>query len=205
MKRVYKAGILFPILFFLIGCYSKDIRYLNIRELKPAEAKVLLNAPLVLQHDNYSCGTTSVSMALSFYEERIFHPIDKDNAWEISRTNRRLVRTLGNDVYGFSRLIRFYGYEGELVNRLGLNRLRTLLSNGVLVVMLIQPNPERINTHAVLAHGYDDDKRVLYVRDPANSHTQISYDELDGCWRAFLARPLGYTVNGGFLIYTPDV
>jgi len=200
MKKLF---VLVNIVLACIGfsCTSLDYNQLDVSNLKPATSGLRIKVPYISQNDNYSCGITSIAMALSFYENKIDAPLNKDDAWEISKSDITFALTKGFDLDGFNNLVSFYGYQAVFVNNLGIERLKILLSNGVLVVLLIQPNIESLNTHAVLAVGYNDFTDSLLVEDPAGFKKSYGYKELNNFWMAEIGNPKMYTVNAGFVIY----
>lgn len=200
MKKLSVLGNIF-LAFICISCTSLDYNQLDISSLKPATNGLRLNVPHISQNDNYSCGITSIAMALSFYENKIDAPLDKDIAWKISKSNITFALTKGFDLDGFNNLVSFYGYKATFVNNLGIERLKILLSNGVLVVLLIQPIKGSVNTHAVLAVGYNDFTGSMLVEDPAGFKKAYGYKELNDFWKAEIGNPKMNTVNAGFVIY----
>lgn len=200
MNRLLRA--LFVLLTLLgTGCASSVPSIRDTLILAPPARASRIPVPHIGQKDSYSCGTTAIAMALSYYEKSPDGPIDKDVAWALAGSDIAFARTYGHDIGGFDRLVAHYGYRGELVDGLGLAPLKALLSNGILAVLLIQPEPGRQNTHAVLAIGYDDATETLLVDDPAEVKRFYGYGELKDYWKAFVPNPSRSTKEAAYILY----
>lgn len=183
------------------SCANRSIRLVDFDSLDPPAPAARIQAPHIAQNDSYSCGTTAVAMALSFLEGRTADPIPKDEAWAVSGSDPEFAMTKGHDIDGFLRLTGSFGYRAEFVDRLGLDRLKRLLSNGIPVVLIISPVPGKPYTHAVLAIGYVDGTETLLVEDPAGKKRAFGYGELDAYWKGVVGKPFARTCNAGFIIY----
>jgi hypothetical protein len=189
------------LLSILQACATADFERLDLAGLRPAGPGLRMAVPHITQNDNYSCGTTAIAMAISYYEKRAENPLDQDEVWTRSKSDSNFAMTRGFDIAGFLNVVISYGYKGQFVNHLGLERLKILLSNGYLVVMLIQPNLGSQNTHAVLAVGYNDATGALLVEDPADRKRAFGYLELSDFWKAEIGEPHMLTTEAGFIIY----
>ena len=61
---------------------------------------VKLHVPYIPQNDTKSCATTSVAMAISFYEQLQDVPLDKELVWKISGIDEAIISRAGNDMKG---------------------------------------------------------------------------------------------------------
>lgn len=165
-------------------------------EVNPACVK--LSVAHISQNDMKSCATTSVAMAISYYEG-LKIPLDKETVWKISGTEETCVYQYGNDMEGLKRIADFYGYQSEYVENMDISEIEDLLSKGILVML----NVENANfTHAILAIGYDHHQKRLFINDPADrQNTAIKYSDLETHWSAHLSSPRGKSFRSGFLIY----
>jgi hypothetical protein len=191
--------------FALTFCVSNGIRKIPMDPSFQIPPRYLIPVPHISQNDTYSCGTTSIAMAISYYEGMIDNPLSKDLAWEISGSDIDFAHTWGHDIRGFQKLTLHYGYASEFANLLSLADLKYLISHGIPVVLIIHPILGRIQTHAVLACGYNDDQGLLYVEDPADGRKGFYYSELYDYWSANIGNPLFISVRAGFIIYPKEV
>jgi len=125
------AGLLVLTVTLVTCCScSKNARFLA--EVNPSNVpKVVVHDVVrIPQNDNYSCATTSLAMAITFYEGRKGNPIDKDTAWAISGSDIQTIRTQGNDMYGLERLANHYGYFGEFMSNLTIPQVKTTTRGG---------------------------------------------------------------------------
>jgi hypothetical protein len=184
------------------GCASHSLKGIRIdpADLESLPASIRHDVPFIPQNDNYSCATTSLAMAISYYEDGTI-AIDKDAAWQISGTDRETVRKMGNDMAGLERLATHFGYESEYGNRLSMSTLEVLLSQNALIVLNIRAYRTGRQTHAVLATGYDHTRETLYINDPGDSPKEMSYADLEARWSAYLSNPRGMSRRSGFVIY----
>jgi len=200
ISRVLIALTLNSIVMFT-GCMTNKIVGMEIKPNLVLPEKYSMAVPHISQNDNYSCATTSVAMALSSYQSLFIRPLDKEESWIISKSNKFQIRTFGNDARALIRLIQYYGFSGEAVNHIGIYNLKYLLSKGILVVLFIRPNPNKFETHAVLAIGYSDSEQKIFIEDPSNYFSDFSYKDINYYWNAFLSNPIGMTEQAGLIIY----
>lgn len=205
VRRAIEAGCLLLAGFFVSSCADRSLRLVDFDSLELPAPSARIAAPHIDQNDSYSCGTTSVAMALSFLEGRSGDPISKTEAWQLSGSDPEFAMTRGHDIDGFNALTAHFGYRAEFVDRLGLDRLKRLLSNGIPVVLIIRPIPGKSNTHAVLAVGYVDGTETLLVEDPAGMKRAYGYGELDMFWKGVVGKPFARTRNAGFIVYPKDL
>lgn len=199
MNRILPGVFIFTLL--LGGCTSRNPHILETLDLDPPVGATRIPVPHISQNDSYSCGTTALAMALSWYEKRTDQPLDKDLAWALSGSDIQFAHTQGHDIAGFDHLLGQFGYRGELVDGLGLPRLKQVLSNGILAVLLIQPEIGKQNTHAVLAIGFVDSSKTLIVEDPAQVKNFYGYGELSDYWKAFVPNPARFTKEAAYIVY----
>lgn len=196
------VGCVLVLTLFLAGCASHSLKGIRIdaADLESIPDSIRHDVPFIAQNDNYSCATTSLAMAISYYEDGTT-AIDKDSAWQISGIDRETVRKMGNDMAGLERLAAHFGYESEYGNRLSISTLEFLLSQNALIVLNIRASRTGRQTHAVLATGYNRMRETLYINDPGDSPKEMSYADLEARWSAYLSNPRGMSRRSGFVIY----
>ena len=199
MKNVYFAMISI----LLVGCVSHPITKIGFKssDINSIPAEVMIKVPHIFENDGYSCATTSLAMALSYFDNRWKCPIDKNTAWILSGSNKNRVISTGNDMDGLKRLANHFGYFGEYEDKMSIRKLELLLSKNILVIINIRAFETGKKTHALLAEGYSNVKKVLFVADPSNLTTKISFSDLKKRWSAFLSEPYGMSHRSGFLVY----
>jgi hypothetical protein len=197
------AGLIWLML-LISGCNRKsyivgiDISKENIGSI-PAVVK--LNVVYIPQNDNKSCATTSAAMAISYYAD-LRKPLDKEVVWKISGTDENTIYQYGNDMGGLKRIAEYFGYKSEYADNMAIHDIEFLLSKGILVVLNIRMNETGSATHAVLATGYDNSKKILYINDPATIDRKFfKYSDLEKRWSAILSSPMGMSYRSGFIIY----
>jgi ABC-type bacteriocin/lantibiotic exporter with double-glycine peptidase domain len=196
------VGCVLVLTLFLAGCASRSLKGIRIdaADLESIPDSIRHDVPFIAQNDNYSCATTSLAMAISYYEDGTT-AIDKDSAWQISGIDRETVRKMGNDMAGLERLATHFGYESEYGNRLSISTLEFLLSQNALIVLNIRASRTGRQTHAVLATGYNRTRETLYINDPGDSPKEMSYADLEARWSAYLSNPRGMSRRSGFVVY----
>ena len=137
-------------------------------------------------------------MAISFYQGE---EVDPHQAWALSGSNAEGVAKEGNDMKGLERLASHYGFSSEYAENLSVEKLEYLLSKHVLVVLNIKAHNTGSATHAILATGYDRIRGVIFVSDPANVLTEMTFNELNSRWSAHLSPPYGMSYRSGFILY----
>ncbi len=164
---------------------------------------VSMNVVHIAQNDNVSCATTSVAMAISYYEGENRDPLDKEIVWEISGTSENDVLNYGNDMKGLARIAKYFGYRCEYADHLTFFDLEYLLSRNILVVVNIRAADKGTASHAVLLTGYDIDREVFYENDPATNeyYASMRFQKLEKRWTANLSSPRGLSKRSGFIIY----
>lgn len=161
--------------------------------------RVKLNVVYIPQNDAKSCATTSIAMAISYYENLNETPLDKETVWQISGTDEHTVYKYGNDMEGLKRIADYYGYKSEYVEHMKITDIENLISKGIPVMLNIG---DEVGTHALLVIGYDKNKMILYVNDPAYRHNKvIEYSDLETSWSAHLSSPKGKSQRSGFIVY----
>ena len=190
-------------IFVISSCSASNIKGIDPSAIPKGDIPISFNNDVVFipQNDNKSCATTSVAMALSYFENRNSNPFNKDAIWQLSNSNEKLVRTIGNDIYGLINICDYYGYSYSLVQNISYDQLDHALANKILMVMFIKKNIAGTQSHAVLITGYDKDKNVLYINDPARGKITKYFDEASVYWRTWIGKPLMKTNRAGFYIY----
>jgi hypothetical protein len=190
----------------LISCAGtstvKGIAVPGLNEIELPD-HITINVVQIPQHNNYSCATTSVAMAISHFEGLDLTPLDQDAVFALSGADINTLRNIGNDMRALARITNHYGYQSEYASNMTFHDLEFLLSKGILVVINIKRNVLDSYSHAVLLTGYDRVQKVFYFNDPAtrNPGSKLSYSDLDRQWFAQLSSPSGLSINSGFIIY----
>lgn len=162
--------------------------------------RISMDVVYISQNDDKSCATTSVAMALSYYENLKDAPLDKETVWNISGSDGNTVRQNGNDMEGLKRIAIHYGYESEYIENMDISNIELLLYKGIPVMLNITTISPA--THAILVTGYDKSKRILYINDPSDRQRRIlEYSDLEARWLASLSAPKGMSHRSGFVIY----
>ena len=163
---------------------------------------VKLDIPYIAQNDNYSCATTSLAMAISYYEKLNDKPLDKEFVWKLSNTDEKDVCKYGNDMEGLKNIANYYGYRSEYKEKMEIADVEELLSQGALVILNFQVDNKSSATHAQLVTGYNKNKKIFYINDPANIQNQVlEYSDLQTRWNANLSSPRGQSHRSCFIIY----
>jgi hypothetical protein len=199
---------LFFIFFFtlIVSCKHTTVRENNKIQTYDENGnliKIINNVVYIAQNDNYSCATTSVAMAVSYF---LFDnkPLDKETIWELSGTNKSFVLNYGNDMYGLKKITDSYNLRSEYKTNLTISDLEKLLIEGALIVLNIKVNETGSSTHAILAVGFNKKGEYLYIKDPSISDNYLFYySDLKKRWSAHLSLPRGMSFRSGFIIY-PD-
>ena len=162
---------------------------------------IFQNVVYIPQNDGYSCTTTSVAMAISYYKN-LDKPLDKDTVWKISGIDEQTVYEIGNDMEGLKRIANHYGFKSKFAENMEIADVEHLLSKGMLVMLNIKG--WTAPTHAVLVIGYDKNKKIFHINDPANRKNKVlEYSDLETRWSTYLSSPKGNSYRSGFIIY-PD-
>ena len=103
---------------------------------------------------------------------------------------------------GLKKIADYYGYKSKYVEHMNIADIELLLSKGIPVLLNIRFNKKGPISHAILAVGYDKNKKIFYVNDPANIQNKIlDYSDLESRWSASLSSPKGESHRSGFIIY----
>lgn len=189
-------------LFIIVGCVHKSSFVgIDIAE-KNIPNRVKLNVVYIPQNDKKSCATTSIAMAISYYENLNDKPLDQETVWKISGTDENTVYKYGNDMKGLKNIADHYGYKSEYAEHMKITDIQHLLSKGILVMLNIKFKMKDSATHAVLVIGYDKNKKIFYINDPANRQIKVlEYSDLETRWSAYLSSPRGQSHRSGFIVY----
>jgi uncharacterized protein YvpB len=208
--RNYCKVLIFTILIFIETLLCINSKCFAYEKAPKSQTEHLTNFPKAMklnvvyipQNDTKSCATTSVAMAISYYEGFNDAPLDKEAVWKISGTDENTVHKIGNDMEGLKRVADYYGYQSEYVELMKITDIELLLSKGIPVMLNIQANKTGPATHALLVIGYDKSKNVFFINDPANrQNKELEYSDLETRWSAFLSSPKGKSYRSGFIIY----
>lgn len=197
MKKI--LTIVFLLLLFLIT--SCSLKYIDIpgdyQTLLPG--KVEMKVPNISQMDDYSCATASLSMVMSYYDNKLYNNFE---VWKKSGSSIHDVKNVcGNDMDGLKRAAKAYGFEKyEFVSPLSLDELKYLLSQDIPVVVNIRVSISPRRYHAVVVTGYDD--KNIYINDPSGLNYKLYTEEFLEKWVAHLCTPRRDTfVKSAFLLY----
>ena len=158
------------------------------------------DVPYIPQNDKKSCATTSLAMAISYFENLHDNPLDKESIWQLSGMDENVAYQYGNDMDGLKKVATHFGYKSEFRDQMTISNLEQLLSKKALIVLNVRKKPTE--THAVLVSGYDRNQQVLFINDPANpDKTRVKYTNLIPLWIAHLSSPRGLFQQSGFIIW----
>ena len=171
-----------------------------------AENEVKLDVVYIAQNDKKSCATTSVAMAISYYEQLKDAPLNKDKVWNISGTDEAMIKQYGNDMDGLKRIADHYGYKSKYLEYMEVSDVERFLSDGIPVMLNILFSKQSSVTHAILVVGYNKNRRIFYINDPANDQNKIvEYSDLESRWSAHLSSPRGMSHRSGFIVYPKNI
>ncbi len=196
LKCLILVGTSLSVLYGMDNKEIKEQHEINIPN------NITFNVHYIPQNDNYSCATTSMAMAISYYEN-LDKPLDKELVWKISGSDENDVYKYGNDMEGLKNIANYYGYKSEYTENMNISDIEYLLSKGVLVTPTITIDNKTLTTHSVLVIGYDKDEKILYINDPANRQNKIlKYSDFETKWSsAYLSFPRKKANRSGFVIY----
>jgi hypothetical protein len=193
---------------FLYNCSTiNNYKYIVIPKQLTIPDYNNIHAPHIYQNDSYSCGTTSIAMAVSYYMNKSDVPLTKEEVWTISGLSIDRVHKYGNDMAGLLRISKYYGLKGEFHNGFTIEEIEYLLANNILVAINYRPNTKSQSTHMVLLTGYNRIKRFFVLQDPNNiwsTFDYMTYDDLLKRWTAFITNPNMNSFRSGFIIYPKD-
>lgn len=159
----------------------------NYKQTLPERAK--MDVPMILQHDGYSCATTSLSMVMSYYNDELY---DKDTVWKKSGSSiRDVTKRCGNDMYGLMRASKSFGFKKyKFVDHLTVDQVKYFIAQNIPVIVNIR-NFFQESYHAVTVVGYD--KKGFFINDPAHwregTTYHIGYKTFKKHWYAHLCTP----------------
>ncbi|NGX63992.1 MAG: hypothetical protein KR126chlam6_01416 [Candidatus Anoxychlamydiales bacterium] len=170
--------------------------------IRPIPSNIKINVVYIPQNDNKSCATTSIAMAISYYEN-LKKPLDKEFIWKLSGIDENNVYQYGNDMEGLKNITEYYSYKSEFFENMNISDIEYLLSKGVLVIPTITVDNKTLATHSVLVIGYDKDEKILHINDPANKQNKIlKYSDFETKWSsAYLSSPRKKAYRSAFVIY----
>jgi len=103
---------------------------------------------------------------------------------------------------GLKKIANYYGYKSEYKSNMKISDVENLLFQKALVILNIRVNNYSSATHALLVTGYDKNKKIFYINDPANLQNKVlKYSDLETRWDAHLSFPRGISQRSGFIIY----
>lgn len=148
-----------------------------------------------------TCAATCVAMAISYYEQLKENPLHEETIWKLSGTDKATVARAGNDMEGLNRIAIHYGYKSEYIEHMEFSDVERFLAHGI-PVMLNVKSKQSSATHAILVIGYDKQKEIFYINDPAQSQYKIvKYSDLESQWSAHLSSPWKTSYRSGFVVY----
>lgn len=142
---------------------------------KTASGYVLQNVPLVRQPYN-GCGPASITEVLGYFGLKV----DVNDVSRWTRPDERSYMS-AQAIVDFAPVV---GMEARLYGGGTLNSVRTAIKNGLPIIALQSHIPEagKVIPHWRVIVGYDDEKRVVYSKDPLLGYIAISYDDFTRVW-----------------------
>ncbi len=200
-KHIYSLIVIISVISFCSSCTSdKSKRELAaLEDIQKIPEEVNYPVKIIPQNDNYSCGTTSVAMAISYFENPTINTINKDYVWKISGSSIDIARKKGFELKGFENIVTEYNYKYDFYENITFDELEYLLANNALVVIFIRMDKQSI--HAVLVKGYNRKEQIFYVNDPSEYIQTLTYEFLNTNWNAEFADLHKRTNRSGFVIY----
>ncbi|MBN1113831.1 MAG: C39 family peptidase [Oligoflexia bacterium] len=143
-------------------------RYVDYSQLSSEEK---LSVPYESQDFNY-CGPAALSMVLRYFGE-------KTDQHELGDG---MVKDYGVTPWDIKKVAISYGFKASVVS-CGFNNLLDLIDRLRLPVIVRVINSSGTNGHYIVVKGYDLEREVLYVNDPAEySNREIPFDEFREMW-----------------------
>lgn len=187
MKTFLLKYILILALFVLTGCAGIKELPLPENYKNNLPKAVMIDVPLINQHDNYSCATTSLAMVMSHYDKKNYF---KSEVWGNSGASiYEATKVCGNDMYALMKAAKYYGFKKyEFVSPLKIEELKYLLSQNIPVVVNIKTTRCTTCYHAIVITGYDEEN--VYINDPSGGYrTDMKLDKFVSIWKAHLCTP----------------
>jgi uncharacterized protein YvpB len=202
MKKTLYSIVIIYLLFTASSCTHKS----SIVDVTTSEKhtvslpnRVKLQVVYIPQNDTISCATTSIAMAISYYENLNDKPLDKETVWKISGADENTLRKYGNDMESLKNITNYYGYKSKYAENMKISDIECFLSKGILVMLNVG---NEVGTHALLVIGYDKNNRILYINDPKDKQYKVcKYSDLEAHWSAGLSSPKGISHRSGFIVY----
>lgn len=186
--------------FVLSGCGGKSGLSFPENFESNLPPKIKLDVRIVSQLDNYSCGTTSLAMAMSYHDKKMYY---KQEVWDASGSSIAVARKIGFEIFGLKTAAKKYGFEKYVFTPgLNLDELKYLLTKDMPVVVFIR-NFDKKSFHSVLVTGYDDSG--VFVNDPVGRAYHVEYKKFLGHWYApmdYLKGQMAY--NSAFILFAKN-
>jgi hypothetical protein len=114
------------------------------------------------QETSYYCGPASIQMVLSYLQDDV--PSQNQIAGEVNCSERRTVDRAGTFSYDIRKPFDERGYGNVYEQTLNIETLKSLNSNGTLVIIEIFFDATHQSQHYVVVVGYDGD--MICIDDP---------------------------------------
>jgi ABC-type bacteriocin/lantibiotic exporter with double-glycine peptidase domain len=164
MKKISSVAEVLMFL-FLFGCaMSPPIKNPQFTESNLPKAYTIDNVPYVRQ-GNMQCFPTCLSMMFKFYGKDI--PFEEIDNWiRGAKGTPTQAAEQYSKMKGFNTYV-FFDWKGD--------KIKYFLSQGYPLIARVQTGAFGTMTHVIVLRGYDDEKQVFYIHDPAKRDKEISY------------------------------
>ncbi len=146
----------------------------------PSESALLPGARWVPQTFN-NCGPATTSMILAYFG----HNVSQEEIQKYLRTSPDDTNVFTYEIQDYIK--RDFGVESKLLYNGDINRLKTLLANGIYVILENWLHPNEDIGHFTILRGYNDEQGV-FIADDSYFGTNIvyRYDEFEATqWKPF--------------------
>lgn len=164
-KRIF----FITVLIFLVasGCVSTPpVKHPQYTESNLPKTYKIETVPYIRQ-GHMQCFPTCLYMIFKFYGKEI--PLQEIDDWI---RGDRGTSTQAAEQYcnmrGFKTYV-FYDWKGD--------KIKHFLSQGYPLIAYVQTGAFGTRFHVIVLRGYDDEKQVFYINDPARKDKEISYKE----------------------------
>ncbi|MBS3918573.1 MAG: C39 family peptidase [Deltaproteobacteria bacterium] len=164
-KRIFFITVL--IFLMVSGCVSTPpVKHPQYTESNLPKVYKINAVPYIRQgHDQ--CFPACLLMIFKFYGKEI--PLqDIDNWIRGARGTSTQAAEQYCNMRGFKTYV-FYDWKGD--------KIKYFLSQGYPLIAYVQTGAFETGFHVIVLTGYDDEKQVFYINDPARKDKEISYKE----------------------------
>lgn len=141
-----------------------------------------LYIPDVFQENTYNCGVTCVQAILAYF--------GSDYSENELTKHLNVDKNIGTTIISIINLLKKMNFKVQY-GKFTLEKVKKSIDNKMPIIALIQAWEENDDDysetvdwgHYVIISGYNDDKQILYIEDPAIFGTgYLKYSELDERW-----------------------